>query len=694
MTELRQFREQFPQYDDLKDSDLVEALYMKNSQVRESKQMPSLERADFDRSIGYNAFEDQTDSGFNRFSDSMINKATAGFSDEASGAAAAATQAVSNAGNPDAGVLEVERGPYGVPAGLSIDPTVKKAYTERRDAVRERVEDFDNSLGTLPWLIMEITGGLAQGGPAGGIAGGAADLIKQGVKSGAQWGGINAAGHSEGENVEDVAVDTALGTGTGALAGLVGSGVTAGARRLLQSKQPNKEAIRHVAEAAASDNKTPEGLARSLERGRLVDDVPETVMDVSGPNMRDLGAASGQSPGPAKARLESFLRRRGKEAFARIQDIAKGAFGDGDDFLATQDNIIINRSNLAGPYYDAARASGAVVDTAPVLNTIEDNIAKTKGGSKAVWKKVKGLLYNGTPGSSSDPLVLDTSIEGLHAAKMEIDNMIETARENGIGKTLKRALVRMQKELLEQMDLVSEDYEMGRRIFASESSALNALELGRDFMKGDAEVTAHAVNQMSGVEHDMFKIGVAREIKKIAGAGSDLDGAADIARRVIGSPNKRAALLAAFDGDQKEYNRFVKSMERESRLQKTDTAVRHGSRTNANQAATGNLTRSALGMAEAAGRHDPIGVARNAGRMIMNQGKKTFDPLVSSHLSEILTTTDPAALRQILGQAGTSHAFKTGMDSLGQAAAQVGGTQAGKGVSGTENLIRAMLLGG
>lgn len=131
------------------------------------------------------------------------------------------------------------------------------------------------------------------------------------------------------------------------------------------------------------------------------------------------------------------------------------------------------RQSAAEPFYQQAYASGAQVDVDPVVNYINDQLKTAKGQTAAALQRTLTLLK---PAGQPESQVFDTSVEGLHNAKIEVDHMINATGPDSLGRTAKEQLTTVKNQLVDQLKQASPEYEQGRATFAAESAPYNQLQ--------------------------------------------------------------------------------------------------------------------------------------------------------------------------------------------------------------------------
>jgi hypothetical protein len=165
------------------------------------------------------------------------------------------------------------------------------------------------------------------------------------------------------------------------------------------------------------------------------------------------------------------------------------------------------------------------------------------------------------------------------AGKRALDDMIESAMKAGRGNEA-RLLIKLKNELVDVADRATtlpgtnrSLYAEARDVYGSRAELLESLDAGRAFMRGDAEVTGAQYQQLSTGEKQMFRIGMARELRKTLGRkqlGHDMIGFFD-------RPNIREAMEEIMSPAAAK--QFYQLVEIEQAMAATNQAVRGNSKT-------------------------------------------------------------------------------------------------------------------
>lgn len=165
------------------------------------------------------------------------------------------------------------------------------------------------------------------------------------------------------------------------------------------------------------------------------------------------------------------------------------------------------------------------------------------------------------------------------AGKRALDDMIESAVKAGRNNEA-RLLTRLKSELVAVADQATTVpgtnrslYAEARDVYGSRAQLLDALDAGRSFMRGDAEITGAQYKALTTGEKRMFRTGMAREMRKTLGQkqlGHNMTG-------IFDRPNTREVLEEIMTP--KQAKTFYRLVEVEDALNATNQAVRGNSKT-------------------------------------------------------------------------------------------------------------------
>ena len=239
------------------------------------------------------------------------------------------------------------------------------------------------------------------------------------------------------------------------------------------------------------------------------------------------------------------------------------------------------RSEKASPIYTQAFKDGADVDTRPLSDFIAsqlDNLPETGEIAKTLNKVV-----NLTKGKGD----AKPSLELLHNAKIEIDQMLKAVGENSIGNTTKAKLTQAKDILLQQMDDASPGYTAARQAFADASPAVTKIQdsiIGKvaklddtqlkqvtsklfDATETNSSVVLEAKKAIQDVDPEAWSQIVRVELEKRLGSMAAESGEGSINNipgqmwRALGfnSEKKTKVLMSALDAEGKKNLRYLQT---------------------------------------------------------------------------------------------------------------------------------------
>lgn len=463
--------------------------------------------------------------------------------------------------------------------------------------------------------VLEGVGGAAA--PLGAI-GAAAKATSLGGKfllgagAGGAIGGVQGALSSR--DYTDIP-QTAKGAATGAIIGggiggsipiagrAIGSGYQAIANAIMgKPKGISRDASRHLIDAITAD--TPSAVqARTAQLG------PDATLADAGPAL--LGKAQGASLNSDEGRsvLQTALANRNTGTNARIMSDVNRALGPAEDPQTVTNAITAHRSAVDNAAYPAALDNGPGVQTAPILQQLQDMIPRSVGSEKKALTNLQDMMmktetrpvldsagypqydnlgrpkYQKVKVSQNDPSV-------LHKVKQELDNVIEYDAP-GLGVPA-GALTRQQGALKNMRGQVNDALEQqvpGYLEANRQSAALarrgQAVDLGTKYL-GAGKTTASPerfsteFNQLQPGEQIAFAKGSRGNIERVLGTkANDLQA---LRSELQGEGGWNTAKIAAVHG-QDAADQLVGTVDRNLKFRDTYNKVVENSQTAQRQAA-------------------------------------------------------------------------------------------------------------
>lgn len=150
-----------------------------------------------------------------------------------------------------------------------------------------------------------------------------------------------------------------------------------------------------------------------------------------------------------------------------VDDATRAGFMSRKAAQGALDDEVMKRSAKAKPFYNKSFKTDNV-DVSGLINQIDEKLNMAKGRIKTSLNKTKSLLHQNSG-------KYEHTIQGLHNAKMELDDMISVAQRKGEKYAVKE-LMDVKRSLLQTMDDASPDYKTARKIFAGESRSVDQLD--------------------------------------------------------------------------------------------------------------------------------------------------------------------------------------------------------------------------
>lgn len=644
----------------------------------------------------------------------VTDSATLGLGDEVSGAAKATAVGIANAGRWAKSLVTGDEPKY---------ESLATAYEAGRDAERQFLEEQRAKLSTPVRVGAELVGGLGSAAPAKGAQlayQGVKESMKQAAKWGGIWGGVSGAARAEGD-LEDRALGGAAGAAAGATLGVViagGAPAVAGiVRRAFGKGQPSsildkteRAALSEVIDAFKADGIGQKEMRQKLTEWADLGGDPARLVDLGGENVAGLARAMGTKTGPSRRVIQDESMRRLSEQADNVTDALASTISNRTNYAATVEQLDTLMKGRAAPLYDEAYKANQDV-ASPLINKILNTPAGKRALSGAVKKMQNDMTLVGTPDAEltaamreaaelgkMDKVALGVSkglkLRTLDYVKRALDDQIGTAYKAGRNDE-GRILTGLKKKLVAELDRLDESgsYQAARNVWADGMSNLEALELGSQFLRKNADDLAAAIKDMSDGEKEYLRAGVVRAITDFVERKPD---GANAVYGFFGREGTRKKLRLLFD-DQKALDKFESLMRRE--LNRIDVAQRisprTGSQTALRQEESANLGASALeasvdvltgggaGSLVRGGKKALTGAAaRLAGRRAAQQQEK-----VNEEIARVLTDTpSPSALRSVFEGRPAADLREAARQRLAERQAR---QAAGRGVGATPAAIAA-----
>ncbi|WP_426238182.1 hypothetical protein [Pararhizobium sp. DWP1-1-3] len=678
MPTIKEVRAQYPQYDDMSDQQLADALH--------TKFYSDMPRADFNAKIGMGQQSPQRSGQHLSFEDGAALVDREERMSGVNGATGAALTGILD-GVPIAGPVllgTAQRGAAGLSSlinGEDYATNLKEAQalTETAQEQHPNVTMGANLVGAVGGTLPMIAAAPAAFG------GGAGNLFMRSLAaagSGSAVGGADQAVRSGG-NPDAVIDGMKWGGGTGLFGPVTGKVVGAGARAAMDRLK-----LGRVAKAAGTKASTVAKLAKAIMgdgmdetamRARLDTLGPNGMIADLGPNLQGQAGALASMPGRAQEIMRSALDTRNTGANARIGAAVDDSMGRNVIPSEVQGNIAANQ-RAVGPAYGQAFENAPRYDMTPIADDIDLSVSRLRGPAQTALRRVRGMLnIEGTEQLSADPSVMfqtRQAIDGMLTGEVDpkVINALSEVRQQ-LDDGLIRAVPRIKEadasyaELARQNDALTR----GQTVLDHGRTAPRPAELAQEFEHG-----ALPQGRQIGPSAAPLRLrqGARAEVDRILGSNAN-----DVAKlnNLIKSEGdwNRDRLATLFGQDRADRlfqvldNERTFAGTRQSVMMNSETARRQAHRAELGGEGDPNFTRNAFAAGGLSGTARATGV--KAADKIMNMIVGSRREAANASLAEAMVT-NRAAMVDALAKAQRSGGNPALVEALTKSILLGGGT--------------------
>lgn len=542
--------------------------------------------------------------------------------------------------------------------GVDAGPAVPESTSERFAYGAGRgAADAATVLGPAAMVSnMAKTGSLAQ--RLGSVL---AEAPKMQLVSGAVGGGVSEATESP-----------VLGAASAIALPLAAQGIKSGAESLLQRQLDRgttygaRKVNDIVTEIGGGDFR--KGLSTVQDDlARMGDDT--ALADVMGIRGQRLARGAAGVVGGADEAADAFVRQRMAGRGERLRSAVTKTLADGDEFRTTLDDLVAKRSQSAAPLYEEA------FNIKPVWDNRLDQLTKDpliqQGAKKGIRIQQIEALAEGKPFNPRDYAIVNFNDAGdpvlgevwnlrtLDAAKRGLDEVIESSKDSVTGKVqwnqYLRAVDKLRGALVNKLDDLTGGkdglYAQARAAYAGPSKMMDAANMGRRFVSGDAEITERTLASLADDQKEAFRVGAARALNDMVNS--------DTQAAVTRLADKKAGLwqkIRAVYPDEQSFSAFKEQVGNEIRRAQTERFIspRAGSQTAPMGQDISALADNAGAVVDAAqnvAQGRPVRAAVNLGMEgISRLGRRLTAPSPerAREIGDIMLTTDPERINAIL----------------------------------------------
>lgn len=592
-------------------------------------------------------------------------------------------------------------------AAATLAPFSDLTYSEilqqiDEETEREKAANPVLDVGSQVGGAMLSTAGVGLTGTGAKLLGQGGQTLGQRVAQSALSGGVIGAADQaargavgEGVDPEQVTGAGAIGAGIGGALPIVGAGVRAGVRPLversrnasLRARNPAAAAAKGVQEALQADKASGQALMGAEEiAAAFRNNQPIFTADLGGENIRALARAAANQAPDARASLARATSDRFADQSGRIVDMVRRAAGGAVDDLSAQEALLgAARAANRPAYRKAFTDKNAKALFTPGLQDLMQSPslrAAVRGvpersadrGALEGFKEIANPFTRNSQGAyvlkqQADGATATPSLQFWDQVKRNLDSMIGKAQRAGDNPRA-ADLMGIKKALVSELDEAVPSYAAARKGAASFFAAEDAIEAGKKFAKTTRmnPEFKRGFKAMTRAEKDAFKIGYASELIDIARSSNDRS---NVIRRMFMTPEAREKLTVAFGkGGAKDFQSFV-------RVENAMDMLRgaFGNSTTTRQLIESGIVNA--GPAAGAGggawwlTGDPTvgfgAAAVAAGAKAASQGLKSkINQRVMGEVADILLSNDPEAIERLVQSAARSPQTMASVDAITQ----------------------------
>lgn len=637
MATISEIRKQYPQYEDMSDRELSDALYRKHY-----SDMP---RGEFNAKIGlgHNVPEFHPVGVENYDPQTGMVADSQGPQSQSPRTLTATMGAIE--GLPVVGPYArhgVEAGAAALGSAISGQPygQVRSEMGGMVEGAQQQHPYFNTAgrvaggvAGTLP-MVMAAPGLFGAGaGPLGAGLGGRT------VMSGLSGAGLGAAdaGTRSGFDPGSMATGAAYGGAVGAVSPLAGELLGAGTRAIFGRYGRGTPAQQQLARAAGADAVDDMG-ARIAAMGD--DAMP---MDL-GPNLQRQAGDLASRPGEAQQIVRSAIGARDAGANQRIMSAIDDNLGPAVIPSEIEATIAANKQALGTAYDDVLRGAKRV-DTKPIADNLDAAAVRLRGGAqKAVQQVRKMLNITGNDVLDPDPATLlqtRHAIDGImETADSKTINVLKVVRQQ-VDKELARAAPGIKKVDARWQELALQEKALarGQQTLDSGRTAPRPSELADDMSKG-----AVPQGNMAGPSAVPMRLrqGARAEIDRIVGTNAN-DRVA-LQRLIKGEGDWNRSRLATLFGKEKA-ERIIHVLDRERAFADTSQIVTRNSETAARQAARPQKADRIIRDIDVT---RPLATVGKIKDRLLGASDRAVQEGIDTELAQLLTSNDPQSMTRVI----------------------------------------------
>lgn len=457
-------------------------------------------------------------------------------------------------------------------------------------------------------------------------------------------GGTYGVGASDDKSASDFLGGAALGVGGAKVAGMAGNAISKG---ISKYKGRNDLGRDKLIEAMARDDDTPEALLARLAENRKSGDLPETIADVGGENVRNLARDIQATPSAARSEAVKTFAERNANQDERVLSGLTNALGTQQGGIKYLEDLQTARRRASKPAYNAAYRTEAGVERFVDDPQIERFLGRDD--FKEAYQRAQ-RIFNDEQFAKPDDLEgvpfpkLFEEVEGklvrtkaqptvrqLDYIKRGLDDNIKSkSRTGGLGNQERASSSQILGMFRDTIDESVPQYGAARKKFGDDLDVEESYEAGKGLLKVNksADAVRNELSQLSEPAKQAYRVGVIDEITRTLENTAKTGSRRDAVKKVFdGRQEKLKALFDTEDG----YKTFEALMLREANMRNTSDFVTGNSATARIGASLEDLTRDPIDVFAMGGLR---GAAVEGARGLMKRKQRRAAERVADELAE------------------------------------------------------------
>ena len=292
---------------------------------------------------------------------------------------------------------------------------------------------------------------------------------------------------------------------------------------------PERYASNQVARAVSESGMTPQQIAQEVADAGAAGQGMFTVADAMGNSGQRMLSTTARGPGAARTEVVEFLNNRQAGQGGRLSTVVDDALGVSGTARQSADQLTQAARNQSRPLYEAAYAKRPnwserlqeFYDDPIAKRGLKEGVAIQRLESLASGKTFKPSDYAITNfDEAGDPIISGVpNLRTIDLIKKGWDNILDGYRDTTTGRLVLdergRALDRVRRAFLEEVDSLNPEYAEARRLYAGPAQAKEQVGRGgQAASRGRAEDNIDQFSRLNQASRQGFRTGYADKLSE------------------------------------------------------------------------------------------------------------------------------------------------------------------------------------